>query len=227
MRYRINTLINSNSNLAPVYRAFSVSVVAVTAELGPYTRRGSKIDVTVSVMDDALSLQGGTLIFTPLRGADDVVYALAQGPLSIGGFQFTVPQGSSTPLASAQKNHPTVGRIPNGANIEREARGEILCNGAVRLLLREPDYTTACAIGRAINVRYPHSAVPLDAGTIQVFVPHERVFDLVCWVGEVGQLEVTPDVVAKVIINQRTGTVVTGKDVQIDTLAVAQGTWRF
>jgi flagellar P-ring protein precursor FlgI len=222
-RFRINTLINSSSNLAPVFRAFSVSVVAVTAEIGPYARRGSKIDVTVSVMDDALSLQGGTLILTPLRGADDVVYAVAQGPLSIGGFQYTVPQGTNTPLASAQKNHPTVGRIPSGAIIEREARGDIVCNGTVRLLLREPDYTTACAIARVINGRFARSAVPLDAGTVQVFVPRDRCTDVVCWAGEVGQLEVTPDVVAKVVINERTGTVVAGKDVQIDTVAVAQG----
>jgi flagellar P-ring protein precursor FlgI len=222
-RFRINTLINSNSNLAPVYRAFSVSVVAVTAEIGPFSRRGSKIDVTVSVMDDALSLQGGTLIFTPLLGADGVTYAVAQGPISIGGFQYTVPSGTATPLASAQKNHPTVGRIPSGAIIEREARGEIVCNGTVRLLLREPDYTTACAIGRVINTKFPRSAVPLDAGAVQVFVPHERLLDVVCWAGEVGQLEVTPDVVAKVVINERTGTIVAGKDVQIDTVAVAHG----
>ena len=222
-RFRINTLINSNSNLAPVYRAFSASVVAVTTEIGPYTRRGSKVDVLVSVMDDALSLQGGTLIFTPLRGADDVVYAVAQGPLSIGGFQFTVPAGTSTPLASAQKNHPTVGRIPGGAIVERESRGDIVCNGTVRLLLRVPDFTTACAIARVINGRFPRSAVPLDAGTVQVFVPRERLNDIVCWAGEVGQLEVTPDVVARVVINERTGTIVAGKDVQIDTVAVAQG----
>ncbi len=222
-RFRITTLINSNNNLAPVYRAFSLSVVAVTADLGPFARRGTKIDVTVSVMDDALSLQGGTLLFTPLRGADDVVYAVAQGPVSIGGFQFTVPQGSNTPLASAQKNHPTVGRVPGGADVERAARGEIVCNGTVRLLLREPDYTTACAIARAINARFPRSAIPLDAGTVQVFVPRESQADIVCWAGDVGQLEVTPDVVAKVVINERTGTVVAGKDVQIDTIAVAQG----
>jgi flagellar P-ring protein precursor FlgI len=116
-RFRFNTLINSSSNLAPVYRAFSVSIVAVTADLGPFARRGSKSDVLVSVMDDALSLQGGTLILTPLRGADDVVYAVAQGPVSIGGFQYSVPSGTAAPLASAQKNHPTVGRIPGGAII--------------------------------------------------------------------------------------------------------------
>lgn len=218
-RFRIHSLINSSNRLDPVYRAGSVSVVAVTAELGPFARRGSKTDVLVSVMDDALSLQGGTLIFTPLRGADDVVYAVAQGPLTLGGFQFTVPQGSATPLASAQKNHPTVGRVPGGAIVEREARGEIVCNGTVRLLLREPDYTTA----RAINAKFARSAVPLDAGTVQVFVPRERTVDLVCFAGEMGQLEVTPDVVAKVVINERTGTIVAGKDVQIDTVAVAHG----
>jgi len=222
-RFRINSLINSNNRIDPVYRAGSVSVVAVTAELGPFARRGSRIDVKVAVYDDALSLQGGELMFTPLRGADDVVYAVAQGSVSIGGFQFTVPQGSAAPLASAQKNHPTVGRVPSGAIIEREARGEIVCNGTVRLLLRDPDYTTACGIARVINARFARSAIALDAGTVQVFVPRDRALDVVCWAGDIGQLEVTPDVVAKVVLNERTGTVVAGKDVQIDTVAVAQG----
>jgi flagellar P-ring protein precursor FlgI len=222
-RFRFNSLINSSNRLDPVYLAGSVSIVAVTAEIGPFARRGSKIDVTVSVIDDAISLQGGTLFFTPLNGADEVVYAVAQGPLSIGGFSFTVPQGTTTPLASAQKNHPTVGLIPGGAIIEREARGESYCNGTVRLLLREPEYTTACAIAKAINAKFPHSAVTLDAGTIQVFTPKGPAADVVCFNSEIGKLEVTTDSVARVVINERTGTIVAGKDVSIDTVAVAHG----
>ena len=222
-RFRFNGTIAQISQLDAQIRTGSVSIVTVTAELGPFNRRGSRIDVLVSTVDDTISLQGGTLIFTPLRGADDVVYATAQGPLSIGGFQFTVPQGTTTPLASAQKNHPTVGRVPNGAIVEREARGEIVCNGTVRLLLREPDYTTARAIARAINRRFPNSAITLDAGTIQVFVPEGPLANVVGFASEIGLLEVNPDIPAKVVINERTGTVVAGKDVQIDTVAVAQG----
>src|SRR5207244_13348016 len=103
-------------------------------------------DVTVSTLDDATSLQGGQLIFTPLRGADNVVYALAQGQVTVGGFSFGVPNGAGNPTAATQKNHPTVGRVPGGAIIEAEARGTILCEGQIRLLLREPDYVTARAI---------------------------------------------------------------------------------
>lgn len=220
-RFRINTLINSNNRLDSVIRTGNISVVTVTADLGPFARRGSKIDVLVSALDDALSLQGGTLIFTPLRGADDVVYAVAQGPLSVGGFQFNVPQGSQTPLASAQKNHPTVGRIPGGAIVEREARGEIVCNGAIRLLLRDPDYTTSCAIAKAINRKFPNTAVTVDAGAVQVFVPHKPLTEVICFASEIGQLEVVPDIPARVVINERTGTIVAGKDVQIDKVAVA------
>ena len=125
-------------------------------------------------MDDALSLQGGTLIFTPLRGADNVVYALAQGPLSIGGFQFTVPQGSNTPLASIRRTIRPSAACP-AAHHRREARGEIVCNGTVRLLL----------LGPRLHHRFHHrprhqqatlrgSTVPLNAGTVQVFVPREH-----------------------------------------------------
>lgn len=222
-RFRVNTLIASSNRLDPVLRTGNVSVVAVTADLGPFSRRGSKVDVLVSAIDDALSLQGGTLILTPLRGADDVVHAVAQGPLSVGGFQFNVPQGSATPLASAQKNHPTVGRIPGGATVEREARGEIVCNGFLRLLLRDPDYTTACAVAKAINTRFPHTALTLDAGTVQVVVPHKPLTEVICFASDIGQLEVATDIPARVVINERTGTIVAGKDVQIDKVAVAHG----
>ncbi len=201
-------------------RTGNVSAVMVTAELGPFARQGSRLDVTVSVLDDATSLLGGTLLLTPLKGADGVDYVVAQGPLTVGGFIFTNPVGSQQPLASAQKNHPNVARIPGGGIVEREARGEILCQGQLRLLVREPDYNTAKGIAKSINARFPGVAFPLDAGTVDVVVPRNRLGDLVAFVGEVGELAVTPDFPARVVINERTGTIVAGENVKISTVAV-------
>ncbi len=142
--------------------------------------------------------------------------------MSVGGFLFGVPSGSAQPLASAQKNHPSVGRIPGGATVEREARGNILCNGQLRLLLRQPDYVTANNIAFVINKRYPDAAITLDAGSVQVIVPPAFLpKDLVWFVGEIGLLEVTTDVEARVVINERTGTIVAGEDVKVSTVAVA------
>ncbi len=207
----------------PVFLSGTISAVMVTAELGPFSRRGSKIDAMVSTIDDATALQGGTLLLCPLKGADGIDYAVAQGPLSVGGFSFQVPSGSQQPLASSQKNHPTVGRIPGGAIVEREAIGEILCDDQIRLLLRDPDYETARGIARAVSARYPGSAYAVDAGTVQVFVPHDRLTDVVAFAADVGGLEVNPDTTAKVVINERTGTVVAGEQVRISTVAVAHG----
>jgi flagellar P-ring protein precursor FlgI len=200
-----------------VIRSNCISAVMVTAEIGPFSRKGSRVDVTVSALDDARSLQGGTLIFTPLRGADGETYVTAQGPLSVGGFLVV---GTA---AAAQKNHTNVGRIPGGGLVEKEALGEIACNGFIRLLLREPDYTTAQAIARAINLQYPHAAQPIDAGTVQVAVPKSRCADVVGFAGEIGTLEVNPDFPARVVIDERTGTVVAGEDVRISRVAVAHG----
>lgn len=206
-----------------VFKSGNISAVMVTAELGPYQRRGTKLDVTVSTLDDATSLQGGQLIFTPIKGADNVVYAVAQGQVFVGGFSFGVPNGSASPTAGAQKNHPTVGRVPGGAIIECEARGKILCNGQIRLLLREPDYGTSRAMAEVINKRFPDSAITVDAGTVQVFVPDEFLPHLVSFVSDIGVLEVNPDMPARVVINERTGTVVAGENVRIATVAVTHG----
>src|SRR5581483_1275132 len=200
-----------------VVRSTNCSAVIVTAELGPYNRTGSRIDVLVSSLDDASSLQGGTLILTPLRGADGQVYAVAQGPISVGGFAF------AGRAASVQKNHPTVGRIPSGATVEHEARGEILCQGHVRLLLRDPDHETASAIGFVINAQYPGSTLVLDAGTVQVALPKSGLANPVAFANDIGLLEVTPDSTARVVINERTGTIVAGEQVKISTLAIAHG----
>ena len=197
--------------------------VMATANLGPFARRGSRIDVTVSAVDDSASLQGGTLIMTPLRGADRVDYAVADGAILLGGYSFSASGGGQTTGASAQKNHPTVGRIPGGATVECEVRGQIVCNGQIRLLLHDPDYSTARSIATAINVNFPNSAITIDAGSVQVFVPKTQLADFVSFVSEIGVLEVTPDVPARVVINERTGTIVAGEQVKISPVALAHG----
>jgi flagellar P-ring protein precursor FlgI len=195
----------------------NISAVMVTAEIGPFARIGSRLDVTVSVLDDATSLQGGTLLFTPLHGADGVVYAIAQGPLSVGGFVF----GGAA--ASAQKNYVSVARIPGGALVEHEARGEVLCKGRVHLLLKNADYATARSVAAVINQWMPGHALPLDAGTIEVVVPPEARSHAVSFLSDLGNLEVLTDAPARVVINERTGTVVAGENVKIATVAIAHG----
>lgn len=207
------------------FRSSNISVVTVTAELGPFNRKGSRIDVTVSVLDDATSLFGGTLMETTLKGLDGVVYATAAGDVILGGYSYGASGGSGDTAgsASASKNHPTVGRVPGGGVVEGEVRGKIVCNGQIRLLLREADAGTARNIARAINKRYSGIALALDSGTVQVFVPEERLHQVVGFVADIGVLEVTPDVSAKVIINERTGTVIAGENVKVSRLGIVQG----
>src|SRR5579883_104218 len=195
----------------------NISAVMVTAEIGPFSRIGGRLDVTVSVLDDATSLQGGTLLFTPLKGADGVVYAIGQGPLSVGGFLF------SGQAASAQKNFVSVARIPGGAMVEHEARGEVMCKGRVHLLLKNPDYATARSIAAVINQWAPGHALPLDAGTVEVEVPPAFRSHAVSFLSDMGNLEVLTDTPARVVINERTGTVVAGENVKIATVAIAHG----
>lgn len=210
---------------AGVFQTGNIAKVAVTAKLGPFARRGSQIDVLVSVMDDSTSLRGGTLLLTPLKGADGVDYAVAQGAVGVGGFRFATPGlADITPTASIQVNHPNVGFIEGGAIVEREARGEIVCNGQVRLLLREPDYETARAITKAVNNRFPESAMSLDGGTVNVSLPRGLApTDVTGFVAEIGLLKVATDGPARVVINERTGTIVAGDNVRIDSVAIAHG----
>lgn len=211
------TSIFSQTPADSVLRSTSISAVMVTAEIGPFVRKGGKIDVVVSALDDARSLQGGTLIMTPLRGADGEVYAVAQGPLSIGGF------AASGQAASVQKNHLNTGRIPNGAMVEREALGIVMQRGKSRLLLKEPDFNTARLIAKSINARQPGAAMALDAGSVAVCLPPTRLENPAGFLGEIGLYEVTPDGPARVVINERTGTVVAGENVTISATAVAHG----
>jgi flagellar P-ring protein precursor FlgI len=189
----------------------------VTAEIGPFSRKGSRIDVTVSALDDARSLQGGTLLLTPLRGADGDVYAVAQGALSIGGFSVTAQ------ASGIQKNHLNVGRVPNGAIVEKEAPGEVVQNGRSVLLLKEADFNTARLIAKVVNERFPGTATPLDPGSVVLCPPVDPRCPATQWLAEVGLLEVKPDIPARVVINERTGTVVAGEHVSISTTAVAHG----
>jgi flagellar P-ring protein precursor FlgI len=217
-KINVNSTIFSQLPSDNVIRSTNISAVMVTAEIGPFARPGSRIDVTVSSLDDARSLQGGTLILTPLKGPDGEVYAVAQGPLSVGGFAYSGASGSGV-----QKNHPTVGRIASGAIVEKEARGEVICNGCLRLLVRDPDFNTSRLIAKAINERFPGTALSVDGGAVQVKLPPERCTNPMSFVSELGLLTVSPDVPARVVINERTGTVVAGEKVTISTTAVAHG----
>ncbi len=214
----VNSTIFSQLPSDNVIRSTNISAVMVTAEIGPFTRPGTRLDVTVSSLDDASSLLGGTLILTPLRGPDGEVYAVAQGPLSVGGFGFAGASGSSV-----QKNHPTVGRIAGGAIVEKEARGDVLATGCLRVLVRDPDFNTSRLIAKAINEHFPGCAVSLDGGAVQVVLPPDRCANPMGFVSEIGLLTVSPDVPARVVINERTGTVVAGEKVTISTTAIAQG----
>jgi flagellar P-ring protein FlgI len=208
-RKNLTTKIARQSQTDNVFKSTSVSMVAVTAELPPYSRKGSRLNVMVSVIDDATSLEGGTLMFTPLEGADSEVYATVQGSVSIGGFNVR------TTGAGIQKNHPTVGRVQGGGLVEKQALGQIDQGGVVRLLLRNSDYSTAKAIVQAINQRFPASANAVDPGTIQVRIPLTFARELPSFVNEIGLLKVTPDAPARVVINERTGTVIVGHQVRI------------
>jgi flagellar P-ring protein precursor FlgI len=203
---------------ASAIRVKNVAAVMVTADLPPFVKPGSKIDVLVSSLGDASSLQGGTLLATPLKGVDGKIYALAQGPLSIGGFSVGGAAGG------AQKNHPTVGRIVQGATVEREVPIRWQGKNDMTIKLSQPDFTTATRLSRLINNRLPTAAAkPIDASTVRFAVPGNFRNNLAVMVAELENLDIRPDTVAKVIIDERTGTVVVGENVRISTVAVAHG----
>lgn len=195
----------------------NVAAVMVTAQLPPFAKQGDTIDITVSSLGDAKSLQGGTLLQTPLKAGNGAVYAVGQGPLSVGGF--VIGGGGS----SQQKNFTTAGSIPGGAIVERDVPTQFETGGNLVLVLNKADFTTANRITEAIDRRFgPISSAP-DAGTVRVAVPYEYAGNLVGFVAAVEELPVTPDSAAKVVVNERTATVVMGGNVTIDTVAVAQG----
>jgi len=196
----------------------NVATVMVTAELPSFARQGDRIDVTVSSVGDSKSLQGGTLLMTPLKGPDSNTYGVAQGPLSIGGF--AVAGGG----AGAQKNHKTVGRVVNGALVERELPHKFNAKGELIFALKKTDFTTARRISQAINNELKdQSAFVMDGRTIKVEVPKYYLNNTSELIARIETLNVEPDIAARVIVDERTGTVVMGENVRISTVAVAHG----
>jgi flagellar P-ring protein precursor FlgI len=197
----------------------NVAAVMVTTDLPAFASQGSRIDVLVSSIGDAENLQGGTLLFTPLKGADGSVYAVAQGPVSTGGFAVSGNSGDEV-----QKNFPTVGRVVGGALVEKEIHSNFNQKDSLTLALHEPDFTTASRVAQAINrAFYSQLAQTENAGSIQVSVPDNYLGNTVQFVTLIESLGVTPDMVSKVVVNERTGTVIMGENVRIATIAIAHG----
>jgi flagellar P-ring protein precursor FlgI len=197
----------------------NVAAVMVTAELPAFASLGSRLDVLVSSIGDAENLQGGTLLFTPLRAADGNIYAVAQGPVSTGGFAVSGNSGDQV-----QKNFPTVGRVVGGGLVEKALHSNFNQKSALTLALKDPDFTTASRVAQAINrAFYNQLAYTENAGSIRVTVPENYLGNTVQFVTMIESLGVTPDMVSKVVVNERTGTVIMGENVRIATIAIAHG----
>jgi flagellar P-ring protein precursor FlgI len=196
----------------------NVAAVMVTATLPPFSRHGTRLDVTVSALGDAKSLQGGNLLVTPLVGADGEVYAVAQGNTAVGGFSV---KGEA---ASVTKGTPTTARIANGAIVEREIGFELGALSNIYISLRNPDFTTASRIADAIN-KYlgGNTAKPIDPATVSMNVPPRYQGDVVALMTDVEQLRIVPDQVARVVVDEHSGVIVMGENVRISTVAIAQG----
>jgi len=200
--------------------AKNVAIVMVTADIPAFKKPGTKLDVTVSSMGDAKSILGGVLIQTPLLGADGKVYAVAQGALALGAISAGTEGGGG---ASVQKNHPTVGQIADGAIVEREIPAEIVSDHHLELLLRDPDFTSASRMAAAINEKFAASALALDSTTVRIRVPDDWASSPVDFVSQLEMLEMDPDVPARVVINERTGTIVATSRIRISGCAIAHG----
>ncbi len=223
-KFTVQSLVNMMERLGihalpDQVKVANVAAVMVTADLPPFARVGSEIDVLVSSVGDAKSLQGGTLLLSPLKGADNKIYALAQGPLLVGGFSASGAAGGGV-----QKNHPTVARIPGGATIEREIPFQFNDLGELTISLNKPDFTTALRVAGAINREVgTQIASPSDSGTVRVQVPEAFQGNLVPLVAELEQIRVQPDNKARIVLAERTGTVVMGENVRISPVAIAHG----
>lgn len=197
----------------------NVAAVMVTSNLPPFASQGSRIDVTVSALGDARSLAGGQLLVTPLMGADQQVYAVAQGPLAIGGFSASGGSGSSV-----TRGVPTAGRIASGALVEREIAFDIAGQQELRLALRNPDFTTAQRIAAVINGAVgEETARAANPGSVVLRRPSAFAGDMVSLVGRIESLEVEVDSPARIVIDESSGIVVMGENVKVSTVAIAQG----
>jgi flagellar P-ring protein precursor FlgI len=199
-------------------QAKNTAAVIVTAVLPPFAKPGTRVDALVSTIADAKSLQGGTLLLTPLKGPDGKVYALAQGPVSIGGF---TGGGGATKV---QKNHPTTGKVPQGVIVEKDPNFVLASEGEIKIFLHRPDFTTATAVAKRINeVLNSEYAFPIDPSAIRVNIPEHYNGRTVELITLIEGLEVSVDVPARVVINERTGTVVIGENVRVAPVAIAHG----
>ncbi len=209
--------VNTRDNLASM-RTDNVAAVIVTATLRPFARQGTRMSVTVSALGDGDSLLGGTLLVTPMLGADGEVYAVAQGPLVIGGFS------AGGDGETVTKGVPTSAQLPNGAIVERELAFRLASLKEVHLSLRNPDFTTAQRVADAVNgLLGGQTAHAIDPATVRLSVPEARRGDIVGLMTEIEQLRVRPDQVARVIIDEKSGVIVMGENVRINTVAIAQG----
>jgi flagellar P-ring protein precursor FlgI len=196
----------------------NVAAVMVTAELEPFARKGTRIDVTVSSFDQSTSLRGGTLLMTPLKGADGQVYAVGQGSVSVGGFSF------GADAASISQGHTTVGRIPNGAVVEKEVPTSFVEDGQISFCLKDPDFVTASRIADVIESQSWASACVVDPATVRVnLVADGNTRMIMEKIARIQRLTLTPGQAAVVIINERTGTVVVGSNVSLSEVAISHG----
>ncbi|NNE65156.1 MAG: flagellar basal body P-ring protein FlgI [Pyrinomonadaceae bacterium] len=206
------------STNADTLKPENVATVMVTASLPPFIRQGSKLDVTVSSIADARSLQGGTLVLTELKAVNGLVYAVAQGSVCIGGIS------AGRAGNSVEINHPTVGRVPNGATVERTVNATLAPGNKLTLVLRNDDFSTAAKLHTRINKHFGGGiATALDARNIEVKVPASFGTNKVAFIAELESLKVTPDKIAKIVINERTGTIIMGREVRIGAVAISQG----
>jgi flagellar P-ring protein precursor FlgI len=215
-----NVLARFNLSVPPdQVQSRNVAVVMVSASLPAFAREGDTLDITVTSAGDARSLVGGSLLLTPLQGPDGRVHALGQGPLSVGGYRYDA-NGNVV-----QKNHPTVGSVPSGAVVEIPAGADTLMReGKLTFVLAEPDFTTANRVASAINAQVsPATAKARDASGIEIAVSPAQAEQIVAFVARVENVTVQPDRRAKVVINERTGTVVAGGDVSISRVAISHG----
>jgi flagellar P-ring protein precursor FlgI len=196
----------------------NAATVMVTAQLPAFSRPGSSLDIQVSSIGDASSLSGGTLLMTPLKGPDGATYAVAQGPLAVGGIAF----GGKT--AKVQKNFPTSGRVSGGAIVERAVGYALPAGGELLYQLRQTDFTTSSRMTDAINSHFGSgTAHSMDSRSVKVQKPANYQGDLVTFISDLESIEIDPDRVARIVVNERTGTIVMGQDVRISTVAVSHG----
>jgi flagellar P-ring protein precursor FlgI len=215
----VNMLENMGVTVDPKsIKTGNAAAVMVTTELPPFSRQGNRLDVLVSSIGDAKSLQGGTLLLTPLRAPDGQVYAVAQGAISIGGF------AEAAGGASVRRNHPTVGNVPGGAIVEREVPFRFNDLSELEFSLHNEDFSTAARVAAAINQHMGIDAArALDARTVTLEVPAAYQQNLVSLMAQIEMIEVVPDMSARVVVNERTGTIVMGHNVRINTVAISHG----